>query len=147
MRITVSVALILCIGAEFIGGSTTGLGSPYGSPDPSGLAYVPEKGLFLADSEVNESPFNSTTNMFLVQPNDGGTLARLASYNLTGFTIEPTGLAYAPSTDPNDPSKDRLYISDDDADRIYWVDPDNPQVKLGEFRTALSGQTDAEDRR
>jgi hypothetical protein len=125
--------------------STTGLGSPYGSPDPSGLAYVPGIGLFLADSEVNESPFNSTTNMFLVQPNNGGTLTRLAPYNLTGFTIEPTGLAYAPSTDPNDPTKDRLYISDDDADRIYWVDPDNPQVKLGEFRTALSGQTDAED--
>jgi hypothetical protein len=125
--------------------STTGLGSPYGSPDPSGLAYVPSIGLFLADSEVNESPFNSTTNMFLVQPNNGGTLTRLAPYNLTGFTIEPTGLAYAPSTDPNDPTKDRLYISDDDADRIYWVDPDNPQVKLGEFRTALSGQTDAED--
>jgi hypothetical protein len=125
--------------------STTGLGSPYGSPDPSGLAYVPGKGLFLADSEVNESPFNSTTNMFLVQPNSGGPLTRLAPYNLTGFTIEPTGLAYAPSTDPNDPSKDRLYISDDDADRIYWVDPDNPQVKLGEFRTSLSGSTDAED--
>jgi hypothetical protein len=80
------------------------------------LAYVPGKGLFLADSEVNESPFNSTINMFLVQPNDGGPLTRLAPYNLTGFTIEPTGLAYAPSTDPNDPSKDLLYISDDDAD-------------------------------
>ena len=43
------------------------------------------------------------------------------------------------------PSTDLLYISDDDADRMYWVDPDNPQVKLGEFRTALSGPTDAED--
>ena len=94
---------------------------------------------------MNESPFNSTTNMFLVQPNNGSPLTRLAGYNLTGFTIEPTGLAYAPSTDPNDPSKDLLYISDDDADRVYWVDPDNPQVKLGEFRTSLSGQTDAED--
>ena len=117
--------------------STAGLASPWGSPDPSGLAYVQGKGLFLCDSEVNESPFNSSNNMFLVQPNNGGplTLAH-APYQLTGFTIEPTGLAYAPSTD-------LLYISDDDADRIYWVDPDNPQVKLGEFRTGSS--TDAED--
>ena len=117
--------------------STTGLASPWGSPDPSGLAYVPGKGLFLCDSEVNESPFNSSNNLFLVQTNNGSPLTLAHSpYQLTSFTIEPTGLAYAPSTD-------LLYISDDDADRIYWVDPDNPQVKLGEFRTGSS--TDAED--
>lgn len=109
-----------------------------GSPDPSGLAYVPGKGLFLSDSEVNESPFNSSTNLFLVEPINGGSLTRVGGFGLTGFTLEPTGLTYLPSLD-------RLYISDDDADRIYWVDPDNPQVKLGEFRAALSGQTDAED--
>ena len=116
-----------------------------GSPDPSGLAYVPGMGLFLCDSEVNESPFYGTANLFLLQPN-GNQLTLLDTYNLMGFTIEPTGLTYAPSTDP---SKDRLYISDDDADRVFWVDPDaslnSPEVKLGEFRTSLSGQTDAED--
>jgi len=118
--------------------STTGLASPWGSGDPSAVAYVPGKGLFLADSEADESPYHSSNNMFLVQPNDGGTLGRVgAPINLTSFTIEPTGLAYAPSTD-------LLYISDDDADRIFWVDPDNPQVKLGEFKTSLSGSTDAE---
>jgi sugar lactone lactonase YvrE len=116
-----------------------------GSPDPSGLAYVPGMGLFLCDSEVNESPFYSTTNLFLLQPN-GNQLTLLDSYNHTGFTIVPTGLTYAPSTDP---SKNRLYISEDDANRVFWVDPDaslnSPKVKLGEFRTSLSGQTDAED--
>jgi hypothetical protein len=114
--------------------STTALGSP----DPSGLAYVAGKGLFLVDSEVNESPFYRSTNGFLVQPNNGGSLTLLKGYNLTGFTKEPTGLTY-------DRSTDRLYISDDDYDRIYWVDPDNPQVKLGEFRTSLSGSGDPED--
>jgi hypothetical protein len=119
--------------------STTGLASPWGSPDPSGLAYVPGKGLFLCDSEVNESPFHSTSNMFLVQPNNGGSLTRIgAPISLTSFTIEPTGLAYAPNAD-------LLYISDDDADRVYWVDPDNPQVKLGEFKASLLGNNDAED--
>ena len=57
---------------------------------------------------------------------------------MTSFTIEATGLAYAPSTD-------LLYISDDDADRVYWVHPANPQVRLGEFGTSLSGATDSED--
>ena len=118
--------------------STTGLGSPWGSGDPSALAYVPGKGLFIGDSEADESPYHSSNNMFLVQPNDGGTLTRIgAPISLTSFTHEPTGLAYVASTD-------LLYISDDDADRIYWVDPDNPQVKLGEFKTSLSGSTDAE---
>jgi Calx-beta domain-containing protein/hemolysin type calcium-binding protein len=107
----------------------------FGCPDPSGLAYVPSLNkLFLCDSEVNESPFNSTTNMFAL--NMDGTLA--SSFSLTGFTIEPTGLAY-------DQASDRLYISDDDADKVFWVDPDNPQLKLGEFSAKLSGESDAED--
>jgi DNA-binding beta-propeller fold protein YncE len=106
-----------------------------GSPDPSGLAYV--RGLdtlFLCDSEVNETPFFSTNNMFGLRT-DG---RLVGSHSLTGFTIEPTGLTY-------DPATDRLYISDDDKDKVFWVDPDNPQVKLGEFSTQISGQTDAED--
>ena len=118
---------------------TTLLGSPWGSGDPSGLAYVPGKGLFLCDSEADESPYHSSNNMFLVQPNDGGALTRIGSpINLTSFTIEPTGLAYAPTTD-------LLYISDDDADRIFWVDPDNPQVRLGSFSTTAFGNNDSED--
>jgi Calx-beta domain len=118
--------------------STTGLASPWGSGDPSALAYVPGKGLYIGDSEAEESPYYSSNNMFLVQPNDGGTLTRIgAPISLMSFTSEPTGLAYVSSTD-------LLYISDDDADRVYWVDPDNPQVKLGEFKTSLSGSTDAE---
>jgi hypothetical protein len=111
--------------------STTALGCP----DPSGLAYVPGlNALFLCDSEVNEAPFNSSINMFALRTD--GTL--IDSYSLTGFTIEPTGLAY-------DEATDRLYISDDDKNRVFWVDPDNPQAKLGEFSAALSGQSDAED--
>ena len=67
-----------------------------------------ERALFLAELGEQIALPTSTTNMFLVQPNSGGALTRLAGYSLTGFTIEPTGLAYAPSTDPNDPPKDLL---------------------------------------
>jgi hypothetical protein len=107
----------------------------FGCPDPSGLAYVPGlNALFLCDSEVNEAPFNSTTNLFALRT-DG---SLINSYSLTGFSLEPTGLAY-------DASTDRLYISDDDKNRVFWVDPDNPQVKLGQFSSKLSGPSDAED--
>ena len=38
-----------------------------------------------------------------------------------------------------------MYISDDDLDKIFWVDPNNPTVKLGEFDTRPVGGTDPED--
>jgi hypothetical protein len=92
-----------------------------GSTDPSGIAYVPGMGIFISDSEVEESPFFRTTNLWKLQPD--GTL--IQSYSLLNFTTEPTGLTF-------DPSTGRLYISDDDLFRVFWVDPANPTVKLGQ---------------
>jgi hypothetical protein len=109
--------------------------SEAGCSDPSGLAYVPGLNLlFIADSEHEESPFFSPTNLFAVRPN--GT--HVASYSLTAFCREPTGLAY-------NPANGYLYITDDDADKVIWVDPANPQVKVGEFSVRPLGITDAED--
>ena len=105
-----------------------------GSTDPSGIAYVPGMGFFVSDSEVEESPFFGTTNLWLLQP-DG---TQVQSYSLLNFTSEPTGLAY-------DSSTGRLYISDDDKFKIFWVDPANPQVKLGEFDLKHLGCNDPED--
>jgi len=117
--------------------TTYKLGDPsgYGLSDPSGLAYVPGLNLiFIADSEHDESPFNSTTNLFAVRP-DG---THVASYSLTSFTKEPTGLAY-------NPMNGYLYITDDDQDKVFWVDPSNPSVKIGEFSVKSLGIADAED--
>lgn len=116
------------------------LGDPSrtGCCDPSGLAYVPELNrLFIADSEHDESPFNSPTNLFAVTL--GGTQATLSpSYSLTGFTREPTGLEY-------NPSNGYLYITSDDARKVFWVNPENPSVKVGEFSLNSFGILDAED--
>ena len=105
-----------------------------GSTDPSGIAYVPGQGLFISDSEVEESPFLRSTNLWKLQPD--GTL--LQSFSLLNFTHEPTGLAF-------DSSTGRLYIPDDDEFKMFWVDPGNPTVKLGEFDLKPLGCNDPED--
>src|SRR3546814_2431889 len=81
--------------------------SQLGSPDPSGLAYSPvASGLFLVDSEVDETPFFSSTNLFALT--FGGGLQQ--SYNFSSVSTEPTGVAF-------DPTTGRLYVSDDDSNR------------------------------
>jgi Calx-beta domain/RTX calcium-binding nonapeptide repeat (4 copies) len=105
-----------------------------GSTDPAGIAYVPGQGFFVSDSEVEESPFFRTTNLWKLNP-DG---SPIESSSLLSFTSEPTGLAF-------DASTGRLYISDDDRFKIFWVDPANPTVKLGEFDVKHLGCTDPED--
>jgi DNA-binding beta-propeller fold protein YncE len=105
----------------------------------SGLAYAPgaEPGsgtLVLSDSEHDESPYNSSTNLWALQTD--GTFTQ--SYGLTSFTKEPTGLAY-------DPVAGYVFISDDRSYKVHWVDPDNPTVKLGEFLTEPLGGSDPED--
>ena len=105
-----------------------------GSTDPAGIAYVPGQGFFVSDSEVEESPFFRTTNLWKLQPD--GSLVQSSS--LLNFTSEPTGLAF-------DSSTGRLYISDDDLFKIFWVDPANPTAKLGEFDLKHLGCNDPED--
>ena len=105
-----------------------------GSTDPSGIAYVPGQGLFTSDSEVEESPFLRSTNLWKLQPD--GTL--IQSFSLLNFTKEPTGLTF-------DPSTGHLYISDDDKFKLYWVDPSNPTAKLGEFDLKPLACNDPED--
>jgi hypothetical protein len=107
----------------------------FGCCDPSGIAYVPDLDLlFIADSEHDESPFFSQTNLFAVRP-DG---TYVDAYSMRSFTREPTGLAY-------NPHNGLLYISDDDADQIFWVNPANPGVKLGQIDLEHLGIEDGED--
>jgi hypothetical protein len=111
---------------------------PIGSMDPSGLAYVPQlETLFVSDSEVNESPFNRPNNLWALGT-DGSLKQSFSLWYPTGYTDEPTGLAF-------DPQTGHMFVSDDDHFRVFWVDPANPTVKLGEFRTDTIGGYDPED--
>jgi hypothetical protein len=105
-----------------------------GSTDPSGIAYVPGMGLFVCDSEVEESPFSRATNLWKLQTD--GSLVQ--SFSLLNFTNEPTGLAF-------DSSTNRLYICDDDAFKLSWVNPANPTTRLGQFDLKPLGCNDPED--
>lgn len=79
------------------------------SPDPSGLAYdsVANR-LIVADGEVDEMAIYAGANYYEAALT--GSLQRTA--NTLRFTREPVGAAFTPG---------RLYISDDDADRVYQV--------------------------
>lgn len=109
--------------------------SVFGSPDPSGLTYDPITGqLLLVDSEVDERPFYSPTNMFAISTD--GTLQD--SYTLTTVTEEPTGVAFNPVTGT-------LFVTDDDAGMVYEVDRNDPTVVLSSFSAATFGGADLED--
>jgi hypothetical protein len=105
-----------------------------GIPDPSGLAYDPGSGAFyLSDAEIDEAPFNSTTDMWRLST--GGSLE--AAYSLS-FTREATGLAI-------DPVSRTMFISDDDQFKISAVSLDAPGTVLWEFDTRSLGAYDPED--
>lgn len=109
--------------------------SQFGSPDPSGLAYNPVAGgLFLVDSEVDETPFFSNTNLFLV--NFDGSLDQ--AYSFRSVSAEPTGVAF-------DSASGRIYVSDDDSNKVYVVDQADPTVKLAEFSTTTFGSSRTSD--
>jgi Ca2+-binding RTX toxin-like protein len=110
----------------------------FGNPDPSGLAFIPggtpgTGTLLVSDSEVDETPFFATNNLFYYSLS--GTFDH--SLSLESFTFEPTGLAY-------DPLNGHLFVSDDNADRIYEVDAGSPGVMLASF-SVRPFATDAED--
>ncbi len=131
------------LGVNIYSGSSFGTGGSsgsnrYGSTDPTDIAYNPATGGYLLiDSEVDEKPFFSSTNMFSL--NGQGVLQ--AGVSLTSFTNEPTGIAVW----VNSAGEQRLFITDDDTKRVYEVDAANPGVVLRSFSTTTFGCVDPED--
>ena len=92
--------------------STSAWGRP--SPDPSGITYDPTTNqLIISDGEVEETPLYAGTNLF-VSSLDGVQSAGFPGGTSLPWSDEPTGVGYRPSNG-------HLYVSDDDADRIFDV--------------------------
>jgi hypothetical protein len=108
------------------------------SPDPSGLAYLPDGGFLVSDSEVDETPTFDRVNLFSATPE-----GELAGTGLSSFTPEPSGLAI-------DPATSRRFVADDVYRRIFVVDPGQDGVggtgddDVSSFDTAAFGSFDPE---
>jgi hypothetical protein len=81
------------------------------SPDPSGIAYRPGKGLLISDGEVEENhPDYKGFNIF-ESTTDGNLLSWCST---KGFSNEPIGAAV-------NPGNGRLYFSDDFHDSVFEI--------------------------
>jgi hypothetical protein len=113
------------------------------SPDPSGIVYFRRHRRFLiSDSEVDErtGAGQHRINLWNIRPS-GSVVSKRTTRR---FSREPTGLGF-------DPARRRLFISDDDANRIWIV----REGRDGRFGTAddrvrsinvkAHGSSDAED--
>ncbi|MFZ2403728.1 MAG: putative Ig domain-containing protein [Methylobacter sp.] len=99
---------------------TSGWGS-FTSPDPSGIAYLKDRGTLLdCDGEVDEMPaLFLGDNLFEISLT-GALIDTHTTTNLsrTGFSNEPVGCGY-------DAIKHELFISDDDQRRVFHIKPGN----------------------
>lgn len=86
------------------------------SPDTAGLTYLEDSGTLLAaDSEVNETPLFDGANVFEIDPDPvPGTLVDTFT-TFPAFSDEPTGIVY-------DPISQHLFITDDNARKVYETD-------------------------
>lgn len=101
------------------------------SPDPSGIAVAPGGNLTITDGEVEETTFYKNANVF--HTTRAGDLQSTA--DTTGFSDEPTGVAYGPNGS--------IIISDDDLDEIIiasgFADSSPTRIKTGGFMTDPEG--------
>ena len=91
------------------------------APDSSGIVYMSDVDrLLVVDSEVNEMPLYQGVNMW--QISRAGT-AQFDTGTTLGFSKEPTGVGY-------DPVGKRVFISDDDKERVFVLTA-GPDLRFG----------------
>jgi hypothetical protein len=107
------------------------------SPDPSGMAAMPDGKLLMSDGEVDETPWFEGRNVWKF--NAGGDV--LSTFKTTRFSSEPAGLEV---------TKKQLIVSDDDKDRIFFVRKGKDHKwgtkddKVRSFKTRPFGSRDPE---
>ena len=112
------------------------------APDSSGIVYLSDVDrLLVVDSEVNEMPLYQGVNMWQIS-RDG--TAQFDTGTTLGFSKEPTGVSY-------DPVGKRLFISDDDKERVSVLTA-GPDLRFGTaddvvtfFSSSAFGNLDIED--
>ncbi len=115
-----------------------------GSPDPSGIAYLPASDdLLVVDSEVDETTGAGYHGVNMWEITRAGSV--VSTGTTLGYTDEPTGVGH-------DASTDSIFISSDDQGAIFVRQPGvdglfgtNDDVNVGQIDTAALGVTDTED--
>ena len=113
-------------------------------PDSSGIAYMPDKDrLMVVDSEVEEMGVYQGVNMWQISRN-GSLLDTGTTHGDPNYSREPTGVGY-------DPVGKRVFISDDDKEKVFEVTA-GPDSRFGTSDDSISsistlafGDDDAED--
>ncbi len=126
--------------ATLVRTTQTSLYSPP-SPDPAGVAYLPNTNtLLISDSEVDEMRIFTGVNLYEVSLS--GSLSR--TLTTLPFSDEPTGVTV-------DPVSGKLFFSDDDWQRVWMLNPGNdglyntPDDTVTYFSTSAFGSHDPED--
>ncbi len=110
------------------------------SPDPAGIAYMPAQDtLVISDSEVDEMPLFQGSNLFTGTRMGPG----LGTGDVTAYSGEPSDLGI-------DTANGRLFIADDDKNRVFIVSVGSDGVygtaddTRSNFRTVPFGSDDPE---
>jgi hypothetical protein len=121
------------------------------SSDPSGIAFLPGKGLLVSDAEIEETAFTApithTSNLFMSDLSGNLT----AGGSTIGWSNEPTGVAYV--AEPGSPWNGHLFVTDDDRKEVFDISSAGPDGRFGtaddgsrvSFKTSPFGNTDPED--
>ena len=121
------------------------------SSDPSGITFVPGKGLLISDAEVEETiALSQPTNLFystLAGVNNGAA----DDGSTVGWSNEPTGVFYVAKA--GNPWNGHLFVTDDDQKRVYDIASAGADGRFGTaddgsrtfFKPTVFGNTDPED--
>ena len=115
-----------------------------GSPDPSGVTYLPGKDrLLIVDSEVDETTGAGWHNVNMWELTRQGLVT--ATGTTDAYTDEPTGVGH-------DSATNTIFISSDDNSAVYAVRPGTDgrfgttdDVHVGQVSTTQYGVSDTED--
>jgi len=118
------------------------------SSDPSGIAFIPGKGLLVSDAEVEETlALSQSTNLF-TSSLDG---VKTGQGSTVGWSNEPTGVFYVAKA--GNPWNGHLFVTDDDRKEVFDISGAGTDGQFGtaddggrtSFKTSPFGNTDPED--